>query len=98
MADEIRLVYDSAEDMSKAFKEGAEKLQDISQEMQNLASTLEEGALRGTGGVAFVDAIRSKLCPSLAKFTEKFQELDDDVQRAIAAMRRADEKSKQMLS
>jgi len=92
MADEIRLVYDSAEDMSTAFKQGAETLEDIATEMQNLASTLEDGALKGTGGVAFVDAIRSKLCPSLAKFTTKFQELDNDVQIAIRLMREADER------
>jgi len=98
MADEIRLVYGSAEDMSAAFKQGAENLQDISQEMQSLASTLEEGALKGTGGAAFVDALRGKLAPSLAKFIDKFQELDQDVQKAIQAMRRADEKSKKMLS
>jgi WXG100 family type VII secretion target len=98
MADEIRLVYQSAEDMSAAFKEGAEKLQDVSQEMQNLASTLEDGALKGTGGEAFVDAIRSKLAPSLARFIAKFNELDGDVQKAVAAMRQADQKSKQMLS
>jgi len=98
MADEIRLVYGTAEEMSAAFKQGAENLQDISQEMQSLASTLEEGALKGTGGQAFVEAIRGKLTPSLAKFIEKFNELDTDVQKAIQAMRRADEKSKKMLS
>jgi len=98
MADEIRLVYDSAEDMSTAFKKGVEELQDISQEMQNLATTLEEGALKGTGGEAFVEAIRGKLCPSLAKFIAKFNELDKDVQTAIRLMRAADAKSKKMLS
>jgi len=98
MADEIRLVYASAEDMSKAFNQGAETLQDISQEMQNLANTLDDTALKGTGGAAFVEAIRGKLTPSLAKFIAKFNELDQDVQKAIQAMRRADEKSKKMLS
>jgi len=93
-ANEIKLVYASAEAMSQAFNKGGEQLQDISQEMQNLANTLQSTALKGTGGDAFVDAIRNKLCPSLAKFIDKFKELDGDVKEAIKLMKEADEASK----
>lgn len=91
--DVIKLNYDVAEEMSKTFRAGAEQLQDTMQEMQNIANTLEEGALLGRGGSAFVEAIRSKLCPSLAKLTDKFQELDGDVQAAVQAMQEADRAS-----
>jgi len=95
--DEIRLDYDLAEEMSKTFNAGAEQLQDTMQEMQTIANMLEEGALLGRGGQVFVDAIRSKLCPSIAKLTDKFNELDGDVKSAVQSMQEADQKSASMM-
>lgn len=92
--DIIKLDYGLAEDMINTFKQGVEQLQDTMQEMQTLANTLEEGALLGQGGDAFVDAIRSKLCPAIAKLTEKFNELADDVAQAVRFMQEADRASK----
>jgi WXG100 family type VII secretion target len=96
--DEIRLDYELAEEMAKTFNAGAEVLQDTMQEMQNIANMLEEGALLGRGGSAFVEAIRSKLCPSIAKLTDKFTELEGDVHEAINAMREADQQSASQFS
>jgi WXG100 family type VII secretion target len=96
--DEIRLNYELAEDMAKTFRTGAEVLQDTLQEMQNIANTLADGALLGRGGEAFVEAIRSKLCPSIAKLGEKFQELESDVNEAVNAMREADQQSASQFS
>lgn len=98
MADEIKLVYELADDMSATFDAGAEQLQDTMQEMQSIASTLEDGALLGLAGQAFVEAIRSRLCPSIGKLTEKFSELNGDVQAAKKAMQDADKTSKGLLS
>jgi len=92
--DIIKLDYGLAEEMINTFKQGVEQLQDTMQEMQTLANTLEEGALLGQGGDAFVDAIRSKLCPAIAKLTEKFNELADDVAQAVRFMQEADRASK----
>ncbi len=64
------------------------------QDMQSIANTLEEGALLGRGGSAFTDCIRSRLCPSISRLTEKFQELAGDVQTAIEFMRQAEEAAK----
>lgn len=91
--DEIKLDYGLAGDMAKTFQEGAEQLQDVMQEMTQLSNMLEEGALLGRGGVAFVDAIRNKLNPSIAKLTEKFNELKGDVEGAIKDMQEADKVS-----
>ena len=96
--DEIKLDYGLAEDMSRIFQQGAEQLQDTMQEMQNIANLLEEGALLGRGGSAYVDALRSKLTPSLSKLIEKFRELDKDVQAAVQDMKQADERSKGFMS
>ena len=91
--DEIRLNYPMAEDMIKTFQQGHEQLQDVMQEMQSIANTLEEGALLGRGGNAFVDAIRSKLSPSMSKLTDKFKELEGDVQAAVNFMQSSDKES-----
>jgi WXG100 family type VII secretion target len=80
--------------MAKTFQKGAEELQDVMQEMQSIANTLEEGALLGRGGVAFVEAIRGRLSPSMSKLIEKFQELQGDVNAAVDYMREADQTSR----
>jgi len=91
--DEIKLDYDKAANMARTFQQGGEQLQDTMQEMQKLANTLEEGALLGRGGQAFVEAIRGKLSPSLTRLIDKFKELEGDVNKAVALMRQADEES-----
>lgn len=91
--EKIRLVYELAEDMAKSFQKGVESLEQTTQEMQNIASSLEGGALVGRGGSAFVEAIRSQLVPALGRLKEKFQELDGDVRVAIAKMREADDQA-----
>lgn len=93
--DVIKLDYEKAEEMIRAFKDGTEHLQDTAQDMQSIASTLEDGALLGRGGSTFVESIRTKLCPALARLTQKFQELEGDVQKAVQAMKDADEAAKQ---
>jgi WXG100 family type VII secretion target len=93
-ADEIKLDYDLAEAMAKEFRDGAKQLEETMKEMNSIAGTLEEGALLGRGGTAFVESIRGKLVPALNRLTEKFRELEGDVNTAIAAMRRADEQSR----
>jgi WXG100 family type VII secretion target len=92
--DEIKLVYEVAEDMVKVFNQGGEQLQDTMQEIQSIANMLEEEALKGSGGEAYVNAIRGKLASSLTKLTAKFQEMSGDVQKAMEFMRQADETSK----
>lgn len=94
----IKLNYDQADKMAKTFKAGAQQLQQTMQEMQNIAQTLEEGALLGRGGKEFADAIKTKLCPSLKKLSAKYTELEGDVHSAIKSMREADSESKQQFT
>ena len=79
--------------MIRTFEQGAEQLQDTSQEMQVIANTIESGALLGRGGQAFTEAIRDKLCPAITRLTEKYQELARDVEEAVKLMRDADDKT-----
>jgi uncharacterized protein YukE len=73
-----------------------EQLQDTMQEMQSIANMLEDGALLGRGGAAFTDALRGKLCPAIARLTDKCQELSQDIQGAVQDMRDSDNISEQM--
>lgn len=93
MTDKIKLVIPTAEDMIHNFQQGVEQLEKTFQEMQGVASTLEEGALLGRGGEAFTDAIRSQLCPAIGRLNDKFKELAGDVHQAIEYMQEADKTS-----
>jgi WXG100 family type VII secretion target len=94
MPEEIRLVIPTAEDMIKTFVEGVNVLQETNSRMEKIASTLEGGALLGQGGTAFVEAIRDSLNPAIARLEEKYQELAQDVRKAIEDMQEADQESK----
>lgn len=96
--EEIKLNYDMAEEMARTFQQGAEQLQDTMQELQSIANVLDGGALRGRGGAAFVEGLRNKLSPSLARLIDKFHELEEDVKAAIEAMREADDDSRKKFS
>ena len=91
--EEIKLDYAKAEEMAKTFRQGAAQLQETMQAIQQLAQTLEGGALRGRGGTALVDALRGKLSPAIKRLADKYHEMDGDVKAAIEAMREADKKS-----
>jgi WXG100 family type VII secretion target len=93
MEDKIRVDYELAGEMAKTFSDGVEVLQDTMQEMQNIANALADGALLGRAGATFVEAIRGKLCPSIARLSDKFAELQGDVQKAVKDMQEADRKS-----
>ena len=96
MSEIIKMDYGLMEDMSQTFKQGVEQLQDTNQVMQNIANDLEDGALLGRGGVAFTEAIRGKLCPAIARLTEKFEELAGDIQKAMDDMQSADNTTERM--
>lgn len=94
MSDEIRVVYPDMEEMSRTFQQGSEQLRETMQEMQAIATVLEDGALLGLGGQAFVEAIRGRLCPAIDRLADKFRELDIDVRAAMRYAMQADIESK----
>lgn len=91
--DFIKLKYPLAEAMARTFRQSAGELQRTAQVMQQIATEMEQGTLRGDGGAAFVDVIRNALCPSLTRLAEKLTEEERDVQGAIQDMRGADAQS-----
>jgi uncharacterized protein YukE len=79
--------YSSMENMEKAFHQAHQQVNDSISEMEKLAKTLEDGALLGTAGDAFKDAIRSKLIKRMKVIQDKMQELEQDVRGAVQATR-----------
>jgi len=93
----IKMEYARMEEMAKTFQQGSEQLKDTLAQMQSIANTLQDGALLGNGGAAFVDAIRNKLCPSISRLEQKFEELNKDVLVAKAKMMEADQTSQRIM-
>jgi WXG100 family type VII secretion target len=93
----IKVEYARMDEMAKTFQQGSEQLKDTLAQMQSIANTLQDGALLGQGGAAFVDAIRNKLCPSISRLEQKFLELQRDVQGAKRDMEQADSTSKGLM-
>jgi hypothetical protein len=56
-------------------------------EMEKIAKVFEDGALLGTAGDAFRDAIRSKLIKRMKVISDKMKELEQDVNGAVSATR-----------
>jgi WXG100 family type VII secretion target len=82
--------YDLMHKMAQDFHHGAEELQDTLTEIQNIANQMNDGALIGRGGDAFVDALRGPLSSSITRLIMKFQELRTDVIIAMREMKQAD--------
>ena len=93
---EIKMDYGLMEDMNRTFLQGVEQLQDTMQAMQSVANEIEDGALLGRGGTAFTEAIRGKLCPAISRLTDKFQELAEDINKAMEDMKSADSSTERM--
>lgn len=98
MTDIIKMDYAKMESMVRTFRQGSQQLQETTQQMRTIAKTLENGALLGRGGDAFVNSINTKLVPSITRLNQKFEELAKDVQKAMDDMKRADEYSKQQFN
>lgn len=96
MADEIKLNYPMAEEMIQSFKAGAQQIQETIQEMLTIAGMMEDGGLRGRTGQLYVEALRNQFVPALNRLNNKFDELADDVQKAIDFMKEADAQSAQI--
>lgn len=84
---DVRMNYNSMEQMAKAFHNAHRQVQDSMRQMEKLAKQMEDGALVGDSGDAFRDAIRSKLLRRMKVLAEKLQELEQDIHGAVEATR-----------
>jgi uncharacterized protein YukE len=79
--------YDSMERMQKAFHQAHQQLETSMREMDKVSKTMEDGALLGTAGDAFRDAIKSKLLKRMKVIQDKMKELEGDIHGAVLATR-----------
>lgn len=84
---DVRMNYESMENMEKAFHQANDQVTQSISEMEKVAKTLEDGALLGAAGDAFKDAIRSKLIPRMKIIADNMHTLEGDINGAIAATR-----------
>ncbi|MBM4423810.1 MAG: hypothetical protein FJ030_10505 [Chloroflexi bacterium] len=84
---DVRMNYNSMEQMQKTFHQAHQQIDETSREMEKVAKLMEDGALLGYAGDAFREAIRSKLAKRLKALGEKMQELERDINGAIIATR-----------
>jgi uncharacterized protein YukE len=80
---DVRMNYDSMEKMEKTFHQAHEQIEQSMREMEKIAKTFEDGALLGTAGDEFRDAIRTKLIKRMKTIGEKMKELEGDVHGAV---------------
>jgi uncharacterized protein YukE len=87
MAD-VKMNYDSMDAMQKAFQKANQQLQDSMTQMGKVSKTLEDGALLGSAGDAFRDAINSKLLKRMKVIADKIAELGNtDIPGAVSKTR-----------
>jgi WXG100 family type VII secretion target len=92
MSDErIRMNFEAMEEMAKAFKEGAQDIQEMETKVRSAAEAIENGALRGKTGGALGDKLRDDLAPAMLRLKGKLEELEKDIREAVEQMRDADE-------
>jgi uncharacterized protein YukE len=82
-----RMNVPSVEKMASTFAQAKNQLTETMQQMGKMAQQMEQGALQGTGGAAFVDAINNKLNKRLKVLADKMGELQKDCKDAVAAVR-----------
>jgi uncharacterized protein YukE len=95
MQDEIKMDYPLMEEMKRTFADGRQHLGDTANELKSIAEKLEQGALLGNAGQALTDAVRGTLTNAVTKLTDKFEELEGDIQYAVDQMHQAEAKTKQ---
>ncbi|HRE46782.1 MAG TPA: WXG100 family type VII secretion target [Aggregatilineales bacterium] len=95
MSVDVQIDYEMADEAVKLFANGQQQLNETLQAMEQLANTMEQGALLGDGGDMFAQALRSRLGPRLRKLAAKLGEISKDIKAASADIRAADTKGKQ---
>lgn len=90
MADVIRVNYQALEDMARQCDAAAQRLVQSAANAQKMASQMQNGALLGSPGEAFAQAL-GVFSNKVLKLSEKYREEAKDIRAAISDMQRADQ-------
>lgn len=87
---EIKMNYEEMERMIQACKGAEDQLEEVISQVIHITEEINGGALLGTGGTAYYDALQEVLKPKLQKLRNKFVELQGDLRQAVSSMKSAD--------
>jgi WXG100 family type VII secretion target len=89
MAEKIRVNYPALEDMAKHCQMVAQQLQQTAQLANKISAQMQNGALVGKPGDAYVQAL-GVLSQRTMKLSGKFVEVSNDIKQAMTDMQAAD--------
>lgn len=92
MADKIKVNYPMLEDMAKHCDKVHEQMQALASQAKAWGTQMQNGALQGAPGDAFVGALQI-LANKVNAIGEKFTEEAGDIRGAISDMQAADQKA-----
>jgi WXG100 family type VII secretion target len=90
MTDKIRMNFDKMEELARAFRDGSKTMEDINNQIGQIAGILEEGGLLGQTGSAFSNALRQDLMKNVKRIEDKLAEMEKDLRAAMQDMQSAD--------
>jgi len=90
MAEVIKLNYPAMREMVLHCRKVAQRLQQTVQMGRGIANQMQNGALVGAAGMAFVDALNTKFTQAVTRLSQKFEEEAKDIEGAIADMQAQD--------
>jgi hypothetical protein len=92
--DKERMVEPSMNEMIAAFRKAHLALEQTMNVAKGIAEQMKQGALVGQAGDQFVQGINDVLIPQVKKLEEKLEEMEVDVQRAVARIKLAEAEAK----
>lgn len=90
MSDEIKVDYAKLEEMATHCGKVAEALRQTVEKAKKAGGEMTNGALIGTVGDTFNAALTGPFAKSVTQLADKFDEVKDDIKRAMDDMRKAD--------
>lgn len=90
MADQIRVNYEALQEMSDICLATYENLDNVLNNIRQIANGMTSEALVGDVGQAFSDALTGPFSASVKRLAEKFKEISDDIRQASDDMKSAD--------
>lgn len=82
---DVKMNYGSMDKMKTAFKQAHTQLNNSMDQMKSLAQMMQNGALQGDAGAAFVNAINRTLMKRMKALHEKMMQMEKDIQEAVNA-------------
>jgi cell division septum initiation protein DivIVA len=88
--------YDQVDEMIAELNRSIKQFEATREKMQQLSKTLEE-ALKGEAGDAFVTAVRSDMCGSIDRLSDRFKDLRQFVETERSDMWEFEQQAKRLL-